>query len=108
MRSFTGARATRFRKVAMQRERPLAAWALIPDMLNDQQKPNRFGPFITSLVSFFLAEMGDKTQFATVAIAIAAKYASLTMMLIGTTLGMMAASVPDIAWGASGQVCSSV
>lgn len=62
-----------------------AVWALIPDKLDDGSKPGRFGPFATTLVTFFLAEMGDKTQLAT--IALAAKYASLAMVVLGTTLG---------------------
>jgi putative Ca2+/H+ antiporter (TMEM165/GDT1 family) len=74
-----------------------AGWALIPDKLEDKEKPNRFGPFVTTLIAFFLAEMGDKTQFAT--IALGAKYASLTMVVIGTTLGMMAANVPAVLLG---------
>lgn len=75
-----------------------AAWALIPDKLGDEaEKTSRFGPFATTLVTFFLAEMGDKTQFAT--IALGAKYASLTMVVMGTTLGMMAANVPAVLLG---------
>jgi putative Ca2+/H+ antiporter (TMEM165/GDT1 family) len=74
-----------------------AGWALIPDKLEDKDKPNRFGPFATTLIAFFLAEMGDKTQFAT--IALGAKYASLTMVVMGTTLGMMAANVPAVLLG---------
>jgi putative Ca2+/H+ antiporter (TMEM165/GDT1 family) len=74
-----------------------AAWALIPDKLEDAGKPNRFGPFVTTLVAFFLAEMGDKTQFAT--IALGAKYASLAAVVFGTTLGMMAANVPAVLLG---------
>lgn len=74
-----------------------AGWALIPDKLEDEDKPNRFGPFVTTLISFFLAEMGDKTQFAT--IALGAKYASLTMVVLGTTLGMMAANIPAVLLG---------
>lgn len=76
-----------------------AGWALIPDKLEDQNKPNKYGPFITTLVAFFLAEMGDKTQFAT--IALGAKYASLTAVVMGTTLGMMAANVPAVLLGES-------
>ena len=75
-----------------------AAWALIPDKLGyEAEKTSRFGPFATTLVTFFLAEMGDKTQFAT--IALGAKYASLTMVVMGTTLGMMAANVPAVLLG---------
>ena len=74
-----------------------AAWALIPDKLEDSEKPARFGAFATTLIAFFLAEMGDKTQFATVALG--AKYASLSMVVIGTTLGMMAANIPAVLLG---------
>jgi putative Ca2+/H+ antiporter (TMEM165/GDT1 family) len=74
-----------------------AAWALIPDKLEDAGKPSRFGPFVTTLIAFFLAEMGDKTQFATVALG--AKYASLAMVVIGTTVGMMAANIPAVLLG---------
>jgi Ca2+/H+ antiporter, TMEM165/GDT1 family len=74
-----------------------AVWALIPDKLEDADKPSRFGPFVTTLISFFLAEMGDKTQFAT--IALGAKYASLAMVVTGTTLGMMAANIPAVLLG---------
>lgn len=74
-----------------------AAWALIPDKLEEQDKPDRFGPFVTTVIAFFLAEMGDKTQFAT--IALGAKYASLGMVVLGTTLGMMAANIPAVLLG---------
>lgn len=74
-----------------------ALWALIPDKLEDEDKPNRFGPFLTTLIAFFLAEMGDKTQFAT--IALGARYASLSMVVLGTTLGMMAANIPAVLLG---------
>ena len=57
----------------------------------------KFGAFATTLVAFFLAEMGDKTQLATVALG--AKYASLTVVVLGTTLGMMAANVPAVLLG---------
>ncbi|HWV19109.1 MAG TPA: TMEM165/GDT1 family protein [Rhodocyclaceae bacterium] len=74
-----------------------AAWALIPDTLEDEGKPSRYGPFLTTLVAFFIAEIGDKTQFATVALG--AQYASLASVVIGTTLGMMAANVPAVLLG---------
>jgi len=74
-----------------------AAWALIPDTLDADQKPPRHGAFFTTLVLFFIAEMGDKTQLATVALG--AKYANLAMVSIGTTLGMMAANVPAVLIG---------
>lgn len=75
-----------------------ACWALIPDKLDgDEHKPGRFGPFVTTLVAFFLAEMGDKTQFATVALG--ASFANLWMVTAGTTLGMLAANVPAVLLG---------
>ena len=74
-----------------------AAWALIPDKLDEQPKTNKHGAFLTTLVMFFLAEMGDKTQLATVALG--AKYANLGMVALGTTLGMMAANIPAVLIG---------
>jgi putative Ca2+/H+ antiporter (TMEM165/GDT1 family) len=64
-------------------------WTLKPDTLDAQSESKRYGPFLTSLVLFFLAEMGDKTQMATVALA--AQYRSVTLVTIGTTIGMMIA-----------------
>ena len=75
-----------------------AAWALIPDTLDaSDKKGSKYGAFLTTLVMFFLAEMGDKTQLAT--IALGAKYASLAAVSMGTTLGMMAANVPAVLIG---------
>jgi len=76
-----------------------AAWALIPDTLDDDeaQRPSRYGAFLTTLVMFFLAEMGDKTQLATVALG--AQYSNLLLVSIGTTLGMLAANVPAVLVG---------
>jgi putative Ca2+/H+ antiporter (TMEM165/GDT1 family) len=75
-----------------------AAWALIPDTLEEsEQNTARHGAFLTTLVMFFLAEMGDKTQLATVALG--AKYANLMAVTIGTTLGMMAANIPAVLLG---------
>lgn len=75
-----------------------AAWALVPDKLDDDgDKPGRGDPFLTTAVAFFIAEIGDKTQFAT--IALGARYASLAMVVLGTTLGMMAANVPAVLLG---------
>lgn len=77
----------------------MAVWTLIPDRLDDkeQSQPSRFGPFLTTLVAFFVLEMGDKTQIATVALA--AQYASLVGVVAGTTLGMMIANVPVVLLG---------
>jgi putative Ca2+/H+ antiporter (TMEM165/GDT1 family) len=64
-------------------------WTLRPDSLDGADKPSRFGPFLTTALLFFLAEMGDKTQLATVALA--ARYQAAVSVTIGTTLGMLAA-----------------
>src|SRR5690606_21235900 len=75
-----------------------AAWALIPDTLDDCERTvTKHGAFLATLVMFFLAEMGDKTQLATVALG--AKYASLAAVTAGTTLGMMAANIPAVLLG---------
>lgn len=76
----------------------MAAWTLIPDKFDeDDAKLARFGVFTTTLIAFFLAEMGDKTQVATVALA--AQYQSLVAVVAGTTLGMMLANVPAVIMG---------
>jgi len=62
-------------------------WTLKPDTLDEEQRPGRFGPFVTTTVLFFLAEMADKTQLATVALA--ARYQSVVLVTAGTTLGML-------------------
>ncbi len=74
----------------------MAAWMLVPDKLEDDDsiRPPRFGVFGTTLIAFFLAEMGDKTQIATVALA--ARYPDLVSVVSGTTLGMMLANVPAV------------
>lgn len=73
----------------------LGLWMLIPDKDESLDKPPRFGPFITALVLFFIAEIGDKTQLATVALAVQFPEA-FWAVLVGTTLGMVAANVPVI------------
>ncbi|HYV68323.1 MAG TPA: TMEM165/GDT1 family protein [Myxococcales bacterium] len=65
-----------------------ALWTLRPDTLSEQSGPARTGPYLTTTVLFFLAEMGDKTQLATMALA--AEFQSVTLVTIGTTLGMLA------------------
>ncbi len=76
----------------------MAAWMLVPDRLDDADAGRqRYGVFGTTLVAFFLAEMGDKTQIATVALA--ARYAALVQVVAGTTLGMMIANVPAVLLG---------
>ena len=74
----------------------MAVWMLIPDKLDDEEGDNapRMGVFLTTVVAFFLAEMGDKTQIATVAMA--AHYATPLLVVIGTTLGMLIADVPAV------------
>jgi putative Ca2+/H+ antiporter (TMEM165/GDT1 family) len=72
----------------------MALWMLIPDKVDDDatQGKQRFGVFGTTVIAFFLAEMGDKTQIAT--IALAARYTDVAQVVLGTTLGMMLANVP--------------
>jgi putative Ca2+/H+ antiporter (TMEM165/GDT1 family) len=64
-----------------------AIWTLKPDTADEIPKEERFGPFLTTTILFFLAEMGDKTQFATVALG--AQYANVWAVTLGTTLGMI-------------------
>jgi putative Ca2+/H+ antiporter (TMEM165/GDT1 family) len=77
----------------------MAVWILIPDKLDETsaQPPVRLGIFGTTLLAFFLAEMGDKTQIATVALA--AQYQAFIAVVAGTTLGMMIANVPAVILG---------
>ena len=77
----------------------MAAWTMVPDKLDADaaNAPRRFGVFGTTVVSFFLAEMGDKTQIATMALA--AKYASFYWVVAGTTTGLMLADVPAVLIG---------
>ncbi|AXE64049.1 hypothetical protein BBF93_07310 [Hyphomonas sp. CACIAM 19H1] len=76
----------------------MGAWTLIPDKLDDiEEKPARFGAFVTTVIAFFLVEMGDKTQLATVALS--ARFNDLLMVTMGTTLGMMLANVPAVFLG---------
>lgn len=74
----------------------MAIWTLIPDEIEDEeaQIAKRLGVFGATLVTFFLAEMGDKTQIATVALA--AHYPDPVMVVIGTTMGMLIADVPAV------------
>lgn len=69
-------------------------WALRPDKLDEEPEMHPAGAFITTLVAFFLAEMGDKTQLATVALG--ARFDALAAVVVGTTLGMMIANVPAV------------
>lgn len=74
----------------------MAVWMLIPDSLDEGEGSDapRFGVLLTTVVVFFLAEMGDKTQVATVMLA--ARYDALLQVVVGTTLGMMLANVPVV------------
>lgn len=76
----------------------MAIWTLIPDKFDeDEAKLAKFGVFGTTLIAFFLAEMGDKTQVATVALA--AQYHAFFSVVAGTTFGMMIANVPAVLLG---------
>jgi Ca2+/H+ antiporter, TMEM165/GDT1 family len=77
----------------------MAIWALIPDKEDDSDKPSRqhMGVFLTTAVSFFLVEMGDKTQVATAALA--ARYHEILIVAAGTTTGMMIANIPAVFLG---------
>ena len=78
----------------------MAAWTLVPDKFDRDDAPRRgdaLGAFGATLVAFFLVEIGDKTQLATVALA--AQYGSLVAVVAGTTLGMMIADVPAVYFG---------
>jgi putative Ca2+/H+ antiporter (TMEM165/GDT1 family) len=74
----------------------MAIWTLVPDEIEEDETKvaQRLGVFGATLVTFFLAEMGDKTQIATVAMA--AHYAMPVLVVIGTTLGMLIADVPAV------------
>jgi putative Ca2+/H+ antiporter (TMEM165/GDT1 family) len=74
----------------------MAIWTMIPDKIEEEEThtAQRFGVFGATLITFFLAEMGDKTQIATVAMA--AHYASPVLVVMGTTLGMLIADVPAV------------
>jgi Ca2+/H+ antiporter, TMEM165/GDT1 family len=74
----------------------MAIWTLIPDKIEEEetQVARQFGVFGATLITFFLAEMGDKTQLAT--IALAAHYPSAILVVMGTTLGMLVADVPAV------------
>ena len=74
----------------------MAVWTMIPDKIEEEetQVAHKFGVFGATLVTFFLAEMGDKTQIAT--IALAAHYGTPLLVVIGTTVGMLLADVPAV------------
>ena len=73
----------------------MAGWMLVPDQIDEADTgTSRFGVFATTVITFFLAEMGDKTQLATVALA--ARYSDLVAVIAGTTCGMLIADVPAV------------
>jgi Ca2+/H+ antiporter, TMEM165/GDT1 family len=73
----------------------MALWTLVPDSApDDESPPSRHGVFLATVIAFFLVEMGDKTQIATVALA--AQFHSIVLVVVGTTLGMMLANVPVV------------
>ena len=76
----------------------MAAWTLVPDKLDDgDAKVGGYGVFVATLIAFFIAEMGDKTQVATVALA--ARFDAMWAVVAGTTFGMMLANVPAVYFG---------
>jgi putative Ca2+/H+ antiporter (TMEM165/GDT1 family) len=78
----------------------MAAWTLVPDKMDDDEPvraPGNAGVFMTTLISFFIVEMGDKTQIATVALG--AHFANVYAVTMGTTVGMMVANVPAVLLG---------
>jgi putative Ca2+/H+ antiporter (TMEM165/GDT1 family) len=76
----------------------MGLWTLVPDKFEQGEKPReRFGPFLTTLIAFFIVEIGDKTQVAT--IALGARYHDVLAVTSGTTLGMLAANVPAVLLG---------
>ena len=77
----------------------MALWTLVPDKFEEDDAPaiTARGAFLTTLMAFFIVEMGDKTQLATVALG--AQFHNLTLVAAGTTLGMMIANVPAVLLG---------
>lgn len=77
----------------------MAGWTLVPDRLDGETEIANNGAFLTTLLAFFVAEIGDKTQIAT--LALAAGYSNLLAIVAGTTMGMLAANVPVVFLGAA-------
>lgn len=75
----------------------MAGWTLVPDTLEGEETISNRGAFLTTLIAFFVAEIGDKTEIAT--LALAAAYSNLWAIVAGTTLGMMAANIPVVLLG---------
>jgi putative Ca2+/H+ antiporter (TMEM165/GDT1 family) len=74
-----------------------AVWILVPDKEEEIRAGQRWGALLTTVVAFFIAEMGDKTQLAT--IALGARYAETTLVTVGTTMGMMGSNALAIFLG---------
>lgn len=72
----------------------MAVWTLVPDTMEEARERTAAGAFLTTLVSFFFVEIGDKTQVATVALA--ARFHSIALVATGTTLGMLLADIPAV------------
>lgn len=72
----------------------VALWTLVPDKLDDQEKLPAHGAFLATLIAFFLAEIGDKTQIATVLLG--TRYTPLWQVICGTTVGMLVANLPVV------------
>jgi Ca2+/H+ antiporter, TMEM165/GDT1 family len=75
----------------------MGLWILVPDKEEDAAAKYNYGAFLTTLIAFFLVEIGDKTQIATVLLA--AKYSNVPLVVAGTTVGMLAANVPVVLAG---------
>lgn len=77
----------------------MALWTLVPDKIDEDDEPKtpRFGAFLTTTIAFFVVEIGDKTQVAT--IALSAQFQNVVFVTIGTTLGMMLVNVPAVYLG---------
>lgn len=75
----------------------IGVWTLVPDTAPLEQKATARGAFLASVVAFFFAEMGDKTQLAT--LTLGAQYPQTYLVILGTTLGMLAANVPAVLCG---------
>lgn len=77
----------------------MGLWTLVPDKLDNDEQPQASarGPFLTTLIAFFVVEIGDKTQVAT--IALGARFHDAVLVAIGTTLGMLAVNVPSVFLG---------
>ena len=75
----------------------MGLWILVPDREDDAAARYPYGAFLTTLIAFFLVEIGDKTQIATVVLA--AEFEPVWLVVVGTTLGMLAANVPVVLIG---------